>query len=92
MIAPCRLIYPYYDNPGMLELQVENWNRFEGALREAIEIIVVDDCSSKPALPIMEKCRTPRRVFRVRSAFRGTCTSAGTSAPKKPGLIRCGCS
>lgn len=65
MLTPCRLVYPYFDNPSMLEHQVENWSRFEGELRDAIRIIVVDDHSSKPALPIIEKCKAPCHVFRL---------------------------
>lgn len=65
MITPCRLIYPYYNNPTMLEHQVENWSRFEGDLRAAIRIVVIDDHSSKPALPIMEKCKAPCMVYRL---------------------------
>lgn len=65
MIQPCRLIYPYFDNPKMLERQVENWDRFEGDLRAAIRIIVIDDHSSEPALPIVEKCKAPCMVFKV---------------------------
>jgi glycosyltransferase involved in cell wall biosynthesis len=59
------LIYPYYNNPKMLEMQVENWSRISGALARRIEIIVVDDCSSQPALPIMRACRVQSRLFRV---------------------------
>lgn len=65
MITPCRLIYPYFDNPKMLQHQVENWNRFEGELRDAVRIIVIDDHSKKPAMPIMEKCKAPCMVFRL---------------------------
>jgi hypothetical protein len=69
LITPCKLIYPYFDNPNMLALQVENWNRFEGELRGAIEIIVVDDHSSEPALPILEHCTAPVRCYRVAQRF-----------------------
>ena len=41
-----RMIYPYYDNPKMLERQVENWNLYGGELRAAIRLIVVDDGSA----------------------------------------------
>lgn len=60
------LIYPYYDNPVMLEKQVENWNNYRGDLRKNIQVILVDDCSQKyPAAPIMEHCKAPKKVFRV---------------------------
>ena len=65
-ITPCRFIYPYYENPTMLEMQVENWNRYAGELRSSIRLIVVDDCSEKyPAEPILRKCKLPKRLFRV---------------------------
>lgn len=63
--TPLVLIYPYYNNPGMLELQVENWSRITGELARKVEIIVVDDCSSKPARSIVEPCRARCRVFRL---------------------------
>lgn len=59
------LIYPFYDNPCMLEKQVENWNRYKGDLRKSIEIIVVDDCSPTPAEPIMRKLKGPKKLYRV---------------------------
>lgn len=63
----CRLIYPYFDNPGMLERQVENWSRFEGELRNHVKIILVDDCSKKhPAWPIAEKCKAPLSLYVVK--------------------------
>jgi hypothetical protein len=65
VIHPCRLIYPYYNNPKMLELQVENWSRFSGELRDAIRIIVVDDHSKVSPVPILEKCKAPIHCYRV---------------------------
>jgi hypothetical protein len=69
VITPCKLIYPYFDNPKMLEFQVANWNRFDEELRAAVEIIIVDDHSSKPARPILEQCETPVRAYRVAKRF-----------------------
>lgn len=65
MINQCRLIYPYYNNPKMLEQQVENWSRFEGELRDAIRIIVIDDHSKVSPVPILDKCKAPVRCYRV---------------------------
>lgn len=65
MITPCRLIYPYYNNPKMLQLQVENWSRFEGELRDAIRIIVIDDHSKVSPVPILEKCKAPIHCYRL---------------------------
>lgn len=65
MIHPCRLVYPYFDNPQMLKHQVENWNRFEGELRDAVRIIVIDDHSKKDPVPILEKCKAPVLCYRL---------------------------
>ena len=65
MITPCRFIYPYYNNPKMLEMQVENWSRLEGALRDAIRIIVVDDHSKVSPVPILEKCKANVHCYRL---------------------------
>ncbi len=70
MIPETVLIYPYYNNPDMLALQVENWNRIAGELRwhrEAkcgVRIVVVDDHSAQPALPILKECKAPKSLFR----------------------------
>jgi len=61
------LIYPYYENPQMLERQIENWNRYSGLLRDRIRVILIDDCSpDNPAEPIFEKCKAPKKLFRVK--------------------------
>lgn len=61
------MIYPYYDNPSMLAMQVENWNRFCGIWRTFAEVILVDDASpNHPAAPIMQGCTLPHRVYRVK--------------------------
>jgi len=64
-ITPCRFIYPYYNNPQMLKMQVENWSRFEGALRDAIRIIVIDDHSKVSPVPILEKCKAAVHCYRL---------------------------
>lgn len=59
-------IYPYYDNPKMLEKQIENWNRYKGDLRKKIEFIVVDDCSQNyPAEPIFKNLKGAKKLYRV---------------------------
>lgn len=65
MIEKCRMIYPYFDNPEMLRMQVENWSRYEGELRDKIRIIVVDDHSKESPVPILEKCKAPVRCYRL---------------------------
>lgn len=65
MFPKCRLIYPYFDNPDMLELQVKNWNRYEGALRDAVRIIVVDDHSNLEPVGILKACKAPVHCYRL---------------------------
>ena len=61
-----RMIYPYYENPQMLERQVENWNRYAGELRGALRVILIDDGSTKyPAYDIFKDCRIPKKLYRV---------------------------
>lgn len=59
------IIVPYYDNPHMLKLQRRNFDRFRGALARSLRIIVVDDCSPRPAAPILDGCKADVRVYRV---------------------------
>lgn len=61
------MIYPYYNNPKMLERQVENWNRYAGELRENVRLILVDDGSMEhPAEPIFRECKIPKKLYRVK--------------------------
>lgn len=63
-----RMIYPYYENPQMLERQVENWNRYAGELRGAVRVILVDDGSQKhPAAEIFRRCTLPKKLYRVKT-------------------------
>jgi len=62
------MIFLYYDNPQMLQLQIECWNSYEGALREMLEIILIDDGSPKTfASDVVrrQKCKIPIRVYRI---------------------------
>ena len=61
-----RLIYTYYDNPSMLERQIDNWNQYPCELRDRIGIVLVDDGSPKhPARPLMRRCEIAHAVYRV---------------------------
>jgi len=64
-IERCRMIVPYYNNPGMLEVQKKNWDRLAGELRHSLRIIVVDDCSDKPALAVLHDCKADVRIYRL---------------------------
>lgn len=60
------IIYPYYENPQMLEMQVENWSRYSGDLQRIVTFMVIDDASPEnPAEPIFKKLRHRKRLFRV---------------------------
>ncbi len=65
-INTVRIIMPYYENPKMLERQVENWNLYSGEVRDAVRIILIDDGSQKyPALDIFKHCKLPKRLYRI---------------------------
>lgn len=62
-------IYSYFDNPGMLELHLETWKKYEDSVKEKLSIIIVDDCSQKyPAFPILNSKVTGifTRLYRVK--------------------------
>jgi hypothetical protein len=62
-----RMIYPYYENPKMLERQVENWNRYAGELREHVRVLLIDDGSQKhPAVDIFKHCKIPKKLYRIK--------------------------
>lgn len=66
MITPCTLVYPYFENRMMLEMQVANWNRYAGLLNKLARIIVVDDCSQTyPAQNYMRNMKIPAELWRV---------------------------
>ncbi len=69
MIPKCRLVYPYYNNPTMLQQQVDNWSRFEGELRDAVRIIVVDDHSDESPVPILKGCKAPVRCYHLKKKY-----------------------
>lgn len=59
------LIYPYYDNPAMLEMQLANWKSYPVSLAERIRVIVVDDGSQRfPAAPCFERV-SPSRIVEL---------------------------
>jgi len=55
-IETLQLIYPYYDNPHMLEYQLEFWHRNPWQFKERFKVILVDDGSEKhPAEEVLKK-------------------------------------
>lgn len=59
------LIVPYYKNPEMLRLQVENWNSYPADVAAQMNIVLIDDCSPVPAEPIFRECTLKKALFRV---------------------------
>lgn len=44
------IVQPYYRNPGMLEILLENFQRYDARTKAQIEWIIVDDHSPEPAI------------------------------------------
>lgn len=49
------VIVPYYRNPQMLEVHLQTWATYPPAVREAMQLIIVDDGSPEPAEPVVRK-------------------------------------
>ncbi len=83
------LIYPYYDNPKMLALQVENWDSYASKVKEAVKVIVIDDHSSKHKnpVPILEKCTVKVECYRVAARWAWNmhqCRNIGARVASRP--------
>lgn len=53
---PWTLVLPYYENPGMLLMQLQHLEQWSPESRECLRLIVVDDGSpTKPALPVFQE-------------------------------------
>lgn len=56
MMTHFTLVMAYYDNPGMLTHQIKVWLGMPKEIRQALHVIVVDDCSPRwPALAAATK-------------------------------------
>lgn len=66
LIQECTLVYPYFNNPDMLRVQVDNWNKFGADLTKKITAIVVDDCSDYPPVSILRQCKADTVLLRFR--------------------------
>lgn len=65
------LLYPYYENPQMLAHQVSVWSGYHDAIKEHLEIILVDDASPEnPALPIIRNLDAHHRLYRIKQDIR----------------------
>lgn len=65
MIQSAVLIYPYFNNPTMLEQQVTNWNQFGDDLALRTRIVVVDDHSDFSPVPLLKRCRLTTFCYRL---------------------------
>ena len=61
------IVFPYYDNPEMLAYQLAFYSRYPKALRDRIEIVIVDDSSRDfPAKKVVpEKYPVDLAIFRI---------------------------
>jgi len=64
--ARCTLVYPYYEAPRMLALQLEAWSAYPKELLRCLEIVVVDDGSpTAPATVVLGEARLPLKLYRI---------------------------
>lgn len=60
------LIMAYYENPGMLERQYAHWAGFGSAVREFLDIIIVDDGSQSRAVDVPRPNGLPAlQIYRI---------------------------
>lgn len=66
MTQPITLVYPYYNNAGMLERHCQEWARYDPELKPFIRAIVVDDGSAlTPARDHLSDPGFPVSVYRI---------------------------
>jgi glycosyltransferase involved in cell wall biosynthesis len=58
------LVLPFYENHQFLQTQIRQWRMWPQALRDHVEVIVVDDGSPKPLKPLEVDCVRVRQ-FRI---------------------------
>jgi len=66
---PPSMVFLYYDNPRMLEMQMDCWSTYSGVLARPPRILIIDDGSPKTAAAdIVRRCKhkLPLRVFRIK--------------------------
>lgn len=60
-MRPLALVIPYYDNPSMLALQYRVWSEYPEALKQQLDIVLVDDGSpTAPAVDVPRPDELPR--------------------------------
>jgi hypothetical protein len=56
------VIVPYYRQPAMLHKHLETWAQYSDAVRAALRLIVVDDCSPEPAAGVITPFRSDPKL------------------------------
>lgn len=67
-MTPFKIVMPYYENPGMLVRQIAVWDLYAGPLRDAVQVILIDDGSPRfPARQVLAEhpCKLKVRVWRI---------------------------
>ena len=67
--APVSMVFLYYDNPKMLQVQIDCWNKYAGVLTVLPEVLLIDDGSPKTSAAAIVreiKCALPLKVFRIK--------------------------
>lgn len=61
------LVMPYYRNPEMLRIHVENWNAMSAKCREAMSVVLIDDGSPTADQPddIFAACSIKKALYRI---------------------------
>lgn len=60
------MIYPYYENPKMLNLQIQNWDSFSEQLKQKVRIVLIDDGSRRtPAYSVLKNHKTDVKLYRI---------------------------
>jgi len=73
---------PFYQNPDMLALQIETWNRYPDQAKKALRFIVVDDGSPEPAR-IDHQTDVDLQMYRIREDILWNNTGAKNLAADK---------
>ena len=60
------MIYPYYNNSEMLNVQIEEWNKWREDILDRVTIFVIDDGSKTPLeKSLFDCCKAKVRLFRI---------------------------
>jgi glycosyltransferase involved in cell wall biosynthesis len=88
----CTVIVPYYNQPAMLLKHIETWLSYSPAVREHLDLVVVDDGSQEhPAAPVIAECsHPPLSLYRIIPDIpwnRGGARNLGATEAQTPWLL-----